>query len=121
MNQTTKVFNYIRGAIRGTYGTEDLRHKHILIVGVNSFGQELINKLCFDKEVHLYFQVDAPQGMQNYLSAFSICTLVEPWEGQDMDIVVDTLSEKLTVGKTTTNFKKIGKDSYTQGIHDFYL
>lgn len=117
---TTKVFNYIRGALRGAYGVEDFRGKSILIVGVNDFGQDLVSKICFDEEVNLYFQVDRARGLKNYLNAFTVCALVEPWEGQEIDITIDTLSQKITVDNTTTSFKGIGEDPYNQGIHDFY-
>jgi len=118
---TTKVFNYMRGAIRGAYGAEDFRGKSVLIVGVNDFGQDLVSKVCFDEEVHLYFKVDEDKGLKNYLNAFTVCAFVEPWAGQEIDIVVNTLSQKITVGGTTINFKEIGEDPYNQGIHDFYL
>ncbi len=118
---TTKVFNYIRGALRGAYGVEDFRGKGVLIIGINDFGQDLVSKICFDEGVKLFFLVDKEQGMQNYLNAFTICAFVKPWEGQEVDIVVNTLSRKVTVGGTTISFNLIGEDPYTQGIHDFYL
>jgi len=111
----------MRGAIRGAYGAEDFRGKSVLIVGVNDFGQDLVSKVCFDEEVHLYFKVDEDKGLKNYLNAFTVCAFVEPWAGQEIDIVVNTLSQKITVGGTTINFKEIGEDPYNQGIHDFYL
>ncbi len=118
---TTKIFNYIRGALRGAYGVEDFRGKSVLIIGVNDFGQDIISKICFDEEVNLFFQVDVEQGLKNYLNAFTVCALVEPWDGQAVDIVVDTLSRKVTVGGTTISFKMVGEDPYNQGIYDFYL
>ncbi len=117
---TTKLFNYLRGAIRGAYGVEDFRGKSVLVIGVNSFGQDIVSKICFDEEVKLYFQVDTKQGLKNYLNAFTVCTLVEPWEGQEVDIVVDTLAEKVTINGTSIDFKYIGGEPYNQGIHDFY-
>ncbi len=121
VTKTINVFNYIRGALRGAYGIEDFRGKSVLIIGINNFGQDLVSKICFDEEVNLYFQVDKEQGLQNYLNAFTVCALVEPWDGQEVDIVVDTLALKVTVDNTTTNFKDIGEDPYNQGIHDFYF
>ena len=118
---TTKLFNYLRGALRGAYGVEDFRGKSVLIIGVNDFGQDIVSKICFDEEVNLFFQVDEEQGLKNYLNAFTVCALVEPWDGQKVDIVVDTLSRKVTVDGTTISFNLIGEDPYTQGIHDFYL
>ena len=117
----TKVFDYIRGAIRGAYGVEDFRGMGVLIIGINEFGQDIVSKVCFDEEVRLYFQVDAEQSLTNYLNAFTVCALVEPWEGQAVDIMVDTLSGKVTVDNTTISFREIGEDPYNQGIHDFYL
>jgi hypothetical protein len=118
---TTKVFNYLRGALRGAYGVEDFRGKSVLIIGINDFGQDIVSKVCFDEEVKLYFQVDASHGLKNYLNAFTVCALVEPWEGQEVNIVVDTLSQEVTVDNTTVSFSGIGEDPYNQGIHDFYL
>jgi hypothetical protein len=117
---TTKIFNYLRGALRGAYGVEDFRGKSVLIIGVNSFGQALVSNICFDEEVNLYFQVDEEQGLGNYLNAFSVCALVEPWSDQPVDIIVDTLTQKIIVDNTTISFGEIGEDSYTQGIHDFF-
>jgi len=110
----------MRGALRGAYGAEDFRDKSVLIVGVNDFGQDLVSKICFDEEVHLYFKVDEDKGLKNYLNAFTVCALVEPWDGQAVDIVVDTLARKVTVDGTTISFKMVGEDPYNQGIHDFY-
>ncbi len=119
---TTKdVFNYLRGALRGAYGIEDFRGKSVLIIGVNTFGQSIVSKVCFDEEVKIYFQVDKEQSLKNYLNAFTVCTLVEPWEGQNVDIIVDTLARKVTVDNITIGFEMIGEDPYNQGIHDFYL
>ena len=107
--------------MRSAYGSEDFRGKSILIIGVNNFGQELVSKICFDKEVKLYFEVDIEKGLKNYLNAFAVCALVEPWDGQPIDVIVNTLSQKVTVDSTTIRFKEIGEDPYTQGVHDFYL
>ncbi len=120
MKSTTKLFNYLRGAIRGAYGIEDFRGKSVLVIGVNSLGQDLVSKICFDEEVSLYFKVDTKHGLKNYLNAFTVCTLVEPWDGQEVDIIVDTLAQKVTIAGTSINFKDIGREPYNQGIHDFY-
>ncbi len=66
-------------------------------------------------------EVDVEQGLKNYLNAFAVCALVEPWDGQPTDVIVNTLSQKVTVDSTTIRFKEIGEDPYTQGVHDFYL
>ena len=121
MKPTTRVYNYIRGALRGAYGVEDFRGKSILIVGVNDFGQDLVSKFSFDSEIKLYFQVDQSNGLQNYLKAFTVCTFAEPWGGQPTDITVDTLANRVTIKNLTVGFQEIGEDPYTQGIHDFYL
>jgi len=114
------VFNYLRGALRGRYGVEDFRGKSILLVGINRFGQSLLNKICFDQEVTLYFAGDPKQAVRQYHNALSVCSLVEPWTNQKADIVIDTLAEKVTLGSKTVPFKAIGAQAYTQGIHDFY-
>lgn len=121
--ETTAVvlFYYLRGALRGAYGVEDFRNKNVLIVGIDAFGQDILSQICFDDEVKLYFQVDGVRGLKNYLNAFTVCPQAEPWEGQPVDIIVDTLSNKVTVDGTTIDFQMIGEDPYTQGIHDFYL
>jgi len=118
---TTKIFNYVRGALRGAYGVEDFRGKSVLIVGVNSFGQDLVSKICFDEEVSLYFKGDSRSNLQNYLNAFTVCALVEPWDGQEVDIIVDTLAQQVTVKGTTFDFAEIGENPYVQGITDFYF
>ncbi len=118
---TTKVFNYVRGALRGAYGIEDFRGKSVLIIGINEFGQDLVSKICFDEEVSLYFQVDQRGSLQNYLNAFTVCALVAPWDGHEVDIVVNTLTQQVTVNGTTSDFEEIGENPYAQGIQDFYL
>ena len=66
------VFNYIRGALRGTYGVEDFRGRSILVIGVNRFGQDIVSKLCFDEEVKLFFVGSPGEELGNYLNAFNV-------------------------------------------------
>lgn len=116
---TTKLFNYLRGAIRGAYGVEDFRDKKVLIIGVDSFGQDMVSKICFDESVKLYFLGVPGKELENYLNAFTICTLVEPWGGEDVDITIDTIAERVVINGTAVCFTEVGEEPYVQGIHDF--
>lgn len=112
-----KLFAYIRGALRGLHGLEDLRGKVIVILGMDSFGRALIS-MFRPTEATLYFQA---YNMQHYYCAHVVCGPAEPWNGQQADIVVDVESKQMQIGKKTIPFEEIGKEPYTQGIHDFYL
>ncbi len=114
------VFHYIRGALRGTYGVEDFRGKSVIVIGVDRFGQDLVSKICFDEGVKLYFLGRPGEELKNYLNAFTICALVEPWRGEPVDITIDTVAERVVIDGTVVRFAEIGAEPYTQGIHDFF-
>jgi hypothetical protein len=114
------VFHYIRGALRGNYGVEDFRGKSVLVIGVNRFGQDIVGKLCFDKEVKLFFVGSPGQELMNYFYAFNICRAATPWQGESIDITIDTESKRVVIDGTAVRFEMIGEEPYKQGIHDFY-
>lgn len=118
------VFQFLRGALRGTSGLENLWGKKIIIIGMSSIGQELLSMLCFEgPEVFFY-----DENLVNYNSAYVICSSVQTvltHDAQDADIIINFLNNQLSIYHhkvlKTVNFSSIGEDSYTQGIHAFYL
>jgi hypothetical protein len=118
MTQTgSSLFNYVRGAVRGTYGTEDLHDKAILFVGVCALGQEVLKRLCFSGAT-IYFK-DA--SLVNYHNAYAVCGSIIPHTSESVDIIIDLTNGALRVGGTMRPLSIAKKYSYTQGIHDFYL
>ena len=119
-----QIFNFLRGAIRSTWGIEDFRGKRIAIIGMSSVGQQLLALLCFDK-VELLFHADS---VVNYNAAYSLCryaTSLSPGEPENIDIAVNLTADYVTVIRDSKvkSFKlsDIGDDPYNQGIHEYYL
>ena len=117
MKKATSIFQFFRGALRGAFGQEDLRGKTILFVGMGNTAQEVLNKICLD-EVNIYFKDNS---IQNYRSAHTVCTLVSPWLGESVDVVLDFEANELVLKNKPFAFKHILDDAYTQGIHEYYL
>ena len=112
-----KLFQFIRGALRGAYGTEDLLGRRFLIIGVGTLGQAILGRLCLP-EVDILVQ---EQSVGNYTKIFAVCGHVDVYDGSDRDVVIDTAEECLTVKGRRFSFSSIGDAPYTQGIHDNYL
>jgi len=115
--KTNRVFQFLRGAVRGAYGEENFRNKTLLIIGMSRSGQELLNRLCIDG-VNIKFQ---DPKVSNYRRSFAVCRDVDIYEGEKTDIVVDFSNRHLTVKGKNFSLDRIGEDPYTQGIHEFYL
>ncbi len=112
-----QLFHFLRGALRGAYGDEDLRNHAFLLVGMSQLGQELLGYLCIDG-INVRFQDPA---IKNYYRSFSICGEVDIYEGGEVDVIVDLNNGFLSLNEKTFPIGKIGSDPYTQGIHEFYL
>ena len=54
----SQIFNFLRGAMRGTWGVEDFRGKRVAIIGMGITGQQLLTMLCFEG-VGLFFYADS--------------------------------------------------------------
>ncbi len=115
--KTNRVFQFLRGAVRGAYGEENFRDKTLLIVGMSRSGQELLNRLCIDG-VSVKFQ---DPKISNYRRSFAVCRDVEVYEGENADITVDFTKRYVDVKGKTFPLDRIGEDPYTQGIHEYYL
>ncbi len=112
-----RVFQFLRGAVRAAYGEENFRNKTLLIVGMSRSGQELLNRLCIDG-VSIKFQ---DSKISNYHRSFAVCRDVDVYEGEEVDITVDFSKRYLSVKGKSFPLDKIGDNSYTQGIHEYYL
>ena len=118
ITKSSKVFQFLRGAMRGAYGDENFRGRTILIAGMSANGRSLLNKLCLDG-VSIKFS-DA--SLANYYKAFVVCRDVSFYEeGQCVDIIVDFMEDEIHVKEKTFSMSNIGNDPYTQGIHESYM
>jgi len=119
----TKIFNFLRGAVRSAYGKEDFRGKKILLVGMENLGQELLTMLCLD-DVELLFW---DKGIMKYDKAHQICSSVGFLEETEdgIDILIHLIDGYVIVesNSKSKDFKicDISDDPYNQGIHEFYL
>ena len=113
----TKLFQFLRGALRGAYGTEDLRSRKFLIVGSSKLGHELLGRLCLpDVDVMV-----KDCSLVEYPKLFSVCGYVDSYSGEEREVVIDTISQQVVLKGKSVSFSSIGDDAYTQGIHEFYL
>jgi hypothetical protein len=115
--KASKLFHFLRGALRGTYGDEDLRRHRFLIIGTSKIGQELLSRLCVGG-IDIKFQ---DQSLTNHHNTFAVCSDVDVYTGEPVDVIVDFSKNVLHVKNKSFPFDKIGEDAYTQGIHEFYL
>jgi hypothetical protein len=115
--RASDVFHFLRGALRGAYGIEDLRERRFLIVGLSDIGQDLLGHLCVDG-VDIRFQ---DSSMKNYRRSFAACRDVDFYEGGEVDVIVDFDCGLIVVNEKAFPINKISTDPYTQGIHEFYL
>ena len=119
----SRIFNFIRGAVRSVYGVEDFRGKRIILSGMDVVGQDLLTMLCFD-DVKLFFN---DSSLTNYDHAHLICSSVEvmiPGTSYDeIDVFIDLINGTILVGNESNPFpiEEIGDDPYNQGIHEYYL
>ena len=113
----SKIFSFLRGALRGAYGQESLRDKRILIVGMGDLAQDLLAKLCVS-DSHLFF---TDPSVQNFYRAHTICGPVQPYQKADVDVIVDFTTDKITMRGKSFPLAEIRNDAYTHGIHEFYL
>lgn len=112
-----KLFQFIRGALRGAYGTEDLHSRKFLIIGVAPLGQAILGRLCLP-EVDILVQ---ERSVGNYTKIFAVCGHVDVYSGDFRDVIIDTESECVIVKNRKFLFSNIGDDPYSQGIHEAYL
>lgn len=113
----TKLFQFLRGALRGAYGIEDLTRRNFLIIGISAEGQDLLAKLCIP-DTHLRFY---DQSLCEYRRAFGVCGAVEFYDGQFSDVVVDFVQRVITIKGKSFSLDSISDNAYEQGIHTFYL
>jgi len=113
----TKLFQFIRGALRGAYGTEDLQARTFLIIGVSRLGQDILGRLCLPG-VDIRIQEHT---LVFYTQVFGVCSHVDLHDNTPRDVIIDTMEENLTVKGKKFGFSSIGDDPYTQGIHEAYL
>lgn len=114
---SSEIFNFLRGALRGHYGKEELRGKQILIVGMGPDAQDLLMRICVDG-VDLFF---SDPSIRNNYRAHLICGPANPYNGEPVDIIVDFIQGKFSLKGKDFPLSNLKPDAYTQGIHEFYL
>ena len=117
LSKDLRVFNFLRGALRSQYGVEKFRNKTFLIIGMSSYGQKLLNRLCIDG-VNVKFM---DSKVSNYHRSFAVCKEVDFYQGQKADVIIDFTNGYLCVKEKTFPLGRIGNEAYEQGIHEFYL
>lgn len=112
-----EVFQFLRGAMRGSFGVEDLRGRRILIIGMDVYGQQLLTMLCVDG-AKLFFLSDS---LVNYSRAHNVCPAVRPYTSQKIEVIVNLTEGFIQIKDKSFAVSLIGEDPYNQGIHEFYL
>jgi hypothetical protein len=115
--RSSHLFHFLRGALRGSFGDEDLRNHRFLLIGMSQLGQELLGHLCVDG-VDIRFQ---DSSISNYQKSFTVCRDVDVYEGAGVDVIVDLDTRLLILNDRVFPLDKIGDNPYIQGIHEFYL
>lgn len=120
----SQIFNFLRGAVKSSFGVEDFRGKRIAFIGMNIIGQELLSMLCFD-DVKLFF---SDFSIVNYSRAHMICNSINVISTEivkDIDILINLEDDFLGVSNASYSkefpLSEIGDDPYNQGIHEYYL
>jgi len=112
--KSLQMFQFLRGAIRSSYGIEDFREKTFLIVGMCDDALELLNRLCIDGAI-LRFE---DSSLEDYHKSFAICHSIDVHDDGPADIVINFNRKYIIVkGKSFS----INDDAYIQGVHEFYL
>lgn len=111
------VFSFLRGALRGHYGREELQGRQILIVGMGTAAQDLLIRLCVSG-AGLFF---SDPSVINTYRAHAICSPASPYSGESCEIVVDFVQGKFSLKGKDFPLSNLKSDAYTQGIHEYYL
>ena len=119
------VFNFIRGALRGSYGIETLSDKKIAILGMDTIGLQLLTMFCIPDGPDISFYDNR---LINYNAAHIVCNSIsslERYDKEDFDIAINFYDNHLLIVNNLKSkrveFSEIGDDPYTQGIHEFYI
>ena len=112
------IFQFMRGAIRSRFGSEELRGKTILMVGMNSQAQDLLHRFCIDG-----FKIRfSDQNLTNCVHTISICQNADFYLDEGVDIILDIKRDTLLVRDKVCKISSINKeDPYNDGIHTFYI
>src|SRR5574338_1355836 len=99
----TKLFQFLRGALRGAYGTEELGSGRFLIIGSSQLGRDLLSRLCLpDVDVLV-----KDCSMVNYPKLFSVCGYVDTYGGEERDVIIDTIAGEVVLKGKSVSFSSI--------------
>lgn len=110
-----RVFSFLRGAVRGHFGSEDFSDKKFLIIGAQS-----------SEDVELMFSIDAGRGavllkepsLSLYVNLLKKGLEIEHSEQENIEI--DLLANEIRLFKKSFPIGEIGEEPYSQGINEFY-
>ena len=114
------LFHFVRGAIRSSYGEENFRGKHCLLVGDSELARDFLQRIANLTDIVVSFQ---NLSLTRYADAMVALSggVLDPYRGQETDIVIDFEKEEISVKGKSFPMGSIGEEPYTQGIHEFYL
>ena len=112
-----KLFQFLRGGLRGAYGTEDLTLRQFLVIGMAVSGQQLLSRICIPQVRVSFYDTN----LLNYTQGFGVCSSVGFCKEASSDVIIDFNTDTLTIQGKSFSFQHIGENAYEQGIHEFYL
>lgn len=120
--KASKVFNFIRGAVRSINGWEDFSNINFLIVGTDGVGKELTKWISSAPDASVFFTNDPRHALRQYQEVLEVEPNISYWDQtENIDIVIDNVKEEVIIRNRKFSFDDLMEDSYTQGIHEFYL
>lgn len=116
MSSPEQTFSFLRGALRGAFGVEDLTKHSILIRGMTSVAQDVLIRVCVEGS-QIYFSDSSVRG---FYRAHHLCGTIQAHAGENTDVVLDFDTGQISLAGKNFSMGHITQDSYTQGIHEFY-
>lgn len=113
----SSIFHFVRGALRGAYGQEEMRGRKVLVIGVDLTGQQLLTMFCMD-HVELFFE---DLSIVHYNSAHMVCPQVSPYAKHPVDVIINLPEGFITIKEKSFAIDLIGENPYNEGIHAYYL
>lgn len=121
-SEVSKVFNFVRGAIRGMNGREDFSNINFLVIGTDGIGGELTKWVSSAPDASVFFTNESIYTLRQYQDLLEMGLPIKYLQENDsVDIIIDNLRQEVIILGKRFSFTDLVEDSYTQGIHEFYL
>ena len=118
----SKIFHFVRGAVRGMNGWEDFSNINFLVIGTDGPGKELAHWFAQARGASVYFTNDLARGLRQYTELLEVEPSVQYLqEGDCIDIIINNVLREIKIKERTFSFDELVEEAYTQGIHAFYL